>query len=673
MKKNLIAVLMVVLLSLVWASTASAAYVLYVQKDGTNGYAAMNTDSYVMKVFNAGDQILVEEVSGDGGWVATLVEAPDGDGQEYAWIRMKRLGDTIPQSRCSHDWGAWTVNNEPTCTEPGYKTRYCKICGIMDEANIPANGHSFGQWKVTEQPTCTAEGMQVHECSVCGAVEGVDIPRIDHTYGKWNVRKEATCTAEGEEYSTCTMCGKEQTRVIPKAEHKYGEFKETKKATCTAEGEKVRVCTVCRQEDKQVIPKLPHTFGEWKITKEATCTEKGEREHQCTVCREIEKEEIEMIPHDFEDKIIKEATDHSSGIRSRVCKKCGFKTEEEEFDPEGTLRRGDSGDEVQKMQQLLIDQGFLGEGGADGKFGGGTENALMEFQLSQKLTPDGIGWPQTLKRLNHEFGPWKLTKKLTRTHDGERLRVCKDCNYAQVEAISAEPSYVRRDSGEDVRILQQMLGAVGCDAGDLDGVFGRKMNEAFTKFAEDHDTTFVEDKITPQNVDALVNAWIASVPADSWKGEGQPHGPVSLALTMRPVNDEEAYEEGSETIQGFEWTLKNLGTSSCRMTALLLGTGDTPDFSANNIVLVLSGEKLEADGANSLTGSVLIPSEEEEAAEDLSEDETEDLSEEGTEAAAEVETEAALIEVQEETPMYFMAIVTDDAGAVWTSNVYEFG
>ena len=34
---------------------------------------------------------------------------------------------------------------------------------------------------------------------------------------------------------------------------------------------------------------------------------------------------------------------------------------------------------------------------------------------STELTPDGIGWPQTLKRLNHEYGPWTVTRQMTRS------------------------------------------------------------------------------------------------------------------------------------------------------------------------------------------------------------------------------------------------------------------
>ncbi len=682
MKKRLLSFLMAVMFVFALHSAASAdPEILYVQEDNTRGFEDTDTNSRVLRTFNAADKILVETRSGN--YVGVLVADPDGEGQTIAWIPANRLAETIPQSRCPHDWGGWNVISEPTCTEPGYSQRFCSLCGMMEESETPALGHSWGEYKVDTQPTCTSEGLQTQTCTRCGAVQGVDIPRIDHSFGNWTETKKATCTAEGVETRKCSMCGLEETRAIAMIPHTYGPWKETKKATCTAEGEETSTCTVCGHEEKRVIQMLPHTFDDWKVIKEATCTETGERSHICKVCKFEEKETIEMLPHELEEKIIKETTDHSAGVRCQICKKCGYKTDEEEFDPEGTLRRGDSGEEVQKMQQLLVDQGFLGEGGADGKFGSGTENALMEFQLSQHLTPDGVGWPQTIKRLNHEFGPWTVTKQMTRAQAGERTRVCKDCGYEQKEAIEAEPSYVRRESGDDVTAMQKMITAVGFNAGEPDGVFGRLLNEAFTNLGKEKNFEFTEDKITAANVDALVNAWIGSLAPESLKGEGRLNDPVSLALTVREVSSlEDTYTEDGNEIVTYQWTLKNLGSADCHIYGLLLNCGENPDFGEGNVVVTVCGQKLEAKGANTATGTFVVPeggypADEEPETETPAEEETETLEEAGTEALAEAATET-LAEAETETsaesaeagPMNFCALVVqDDADAVWSSNV----
>ena len=629
MKKHLMTALMTVLCVLAFAVVALAdADVKYVQEDGTRVYEDKDTDSDVYAVLSAGDRVLIEFTNGNGSWSAILVEDPDDDddGQVIGWIRSKRLGDTIPQSRCTHDFGPWNVESEPSCTEPGYAYRYCSICGIMDEKEEPALGHSFGQWTVQTKPTCTQTGTQVRTCSRCGAVEATDIPTVDHTFGNWQVTKKPTCTAEGEQQRTCSVCG----------------YKET-----------------------QSIEKIPHKYGEWKITKKATCTEEGERVHTCTVCRQEEKETIEKLPHDFEDKITKEATDHSAGTRIRVCKVCGFKTDEESFDPEGTLRVGASGEEVVKMQELLIDQGFLAEGTADGKFGSGTENALKEFQLSQNLEPDGVAWPQTLKRLNHDYGPWTITKPVSRTGEGERTRVCKDCGYEQTQALIPTPNYVRQNSGDDIASIQKMITAVGFDAGDVDGVFGRKLNEAFTNLAKERGFVFTEDKITAGNLDELVNAWIGKTAAQA-KGEGTQNDPVSLALTAKEVEDD------SDEILSFEYTLQNLGTENTEIRSIILSVGENPDFTKDVIVLAVDGRTLEAKGANTVTGTFEFPAEGFAAPEEIAEEETEELPGEAeTEEVTEAETEETVIEAETEAEelVFNICALTQQGDAVWSSNV----
>src|SRR5262249_55531023 len=65
------------------------------------------------------------------------------------------------------------------------------------------------------------------------------------------------------------------------------------------------------------------------------------------------------------------------------------------------LQEGTSGPEVPALQQLLKRKGF-DPGLIDGKFGPGTEAAVIAFQKSEGLGADGIAGPQTLARLRSE-------------------------------------------------------------------------------------------------------------------------------------------------------------------------------------------------------------------------------------------------------------------------------
>ena len=420
-----------------------------------------------------------------------------------------------------------------------------------------------------------------------------------HKWGKWHVTKEPTCTEQGTRKRTCKLCGKVQKESIKKTGHSYGNWKVTEEATCTEEGTRVRTCKVCGHKEKQSYL-ADHEYGKWKVLKEATCTEKGVRQHTCKVCGHVEKKDIEMLPHDYEWSIIEAATDHSSGIRAQVCRVCGHTEQAQVYDPEGTLRRKDRGPEVQQMQQQLVDQGYLNAGGADGIFGGGTEKALMKFQTDQGLNPDGVGWPQTLKRLNHDFGPWETVKAMTRTTPGERVRTCKDCGYVQRETIESGEVIERGARGENVRCIQQILRQLGYDPGGVDGIYGPKLDKAFTEFDDAHGMEFEAGKVRPADVDALVSAWLAA--DETPMSLGNANTDVNLALTVNPSTD----ETSDSDVTTYNWSLTNLGREKCMFDALLLTYGKRPDFNQDDLVMVIDGEALKPNAANSITGSFKV-------------------------------------------------------------------
>ena len=62
------------------------------------------------------------------------------------------------------------------------------------------------------------------------------------------------------------------------------------------------------------------------------------------------------------------------------------------------LRKGDKGEEVRRMQQRLMELGYL-NGNIDGSFGYQTYSAVLAFQKANGLTRDGEAGPATLTRL----------------------------------------------------------------------------------------------------------------------------------------------------------------------------------------------------------------------------------------------------------------------------------
>lgn len=383
----------------------------------------------------------------------------------------------------------------------------------------------------------------------------------EHEWSDWEIEEEPTCTRRGLRTRECEICGEEQTDEIAKLDHEYDRWETVRKATCSRVGERVRECEICGYEQTEEIPKTPHEFGPWHVSVEAT--------------------------------------DYSAGVRSHICQVCGYE-EEIEFDPDGTLRRGNRGEEVRELQELLVEQGYLKAGGADGSFGGGTETALKNFQRDQGLNPDGVAWPQTQKRLRHDFGPWTTETPLTREADGVRVRTCKDCGFEERQTVAAEPALMRRDRGETVRFVQTMLNDLGFNAGSADGSYGGKLDSAFTAFAAENNRTFTEGSVTPADIDALLNRWTAAQAADLWMGRAEDSADIDLTLTVIPT------EDSAGDIRTYTWSLTNNGSQRCRFNALLLGFGADHDFKGDNIVLVADNEQLRGNGGNTLEGECTL-------------------------------------------------------------------
>lgn len=424
--------------------------------------------------------------------------------------------------------------------------------------------HEWGRWKITREPTCTRTGKRTRECKLCGEVETQELKKLDHEYGRWIELARATCTQEGKQVRNCVVCGYEQTETVAKLPHSYGGWTTTLQPTCTTPGMRMHKCQVCGFEEVVGLDKTPHNFGVWQVTVAAT--------------------------------------DHTSGVRVHACVDCG-RTESMVFDPAGTLRRGDRGEQVRQVQQLLADQGYMSQGAVDGIFGDSMERAVMQFQRSQGINPDGVAWPQTQKRLVHDFGDWITVTPLTRAADGQRVRSCKDCGYQQYETLTAAPAFLRRDRGEAVRTLQEMLNALGFSAGSADGIYGGKLDGAFEAFSRAYGFDFVPGRVRPADVDNLMNQWIALQSNLNWNGAGTSRSPVVLTLTVTP-----AWTPGDDPgdLPSFNWSLTNLGAQSCKLRAVLMGFGKDHSFLADDFVMHVDGETLRPNGANRLSGSFTV-------------------------------------------------------------------
>lgn len=93
-----------------------------------------------------------------------------------------------------------------------------------------------------------------------------------------------------------------------------------------------------------------------------------------------------------------------------------------------TIKRGNKGENVRILQQLLMERGYrLPRYGADGDFGSETEAAVKAFQKANGLKVDGIAGPATWGKLLEQNITVKYTftaKGITKAMADELKKIC---------------------------------------------------------------------------------------------------------------------------------------------------------------------------------------------------------------------------------------------------------
>ena len=133
-----------------------------------------------------------------------------------------------------------------------------------------------------------------------------------------------------------------------------------------------------------------------------------------------------------------------------------------------TLKYGDSGSRVTEMQTALVKLGY-NTNGVDGRFGAGTQRAVISFQKDNGLEADGLAGTKTLELLYAKAngsGSSSGSSSGTSTGLTRTLR--------------------RGYTGDDVVTVQQRLKELGYYTGSIDGVYGSGSIAAATAFQKNN-------------------------------------------------------------------------------------------------------------------------------------------------------------------------------------------
>lgn len=194
-----------------------------------------------------------------------------------------------------------------------------------------------------------------------------------------------------------------------------------------------------------------------------------------------------------------------------------------------TLKYGDSGSRVTELQTALVKLGY-NTNGVDGRFGAGTQRAVISFQKDNGLEADGLAGTKTLEL---------LYKKA----DGS--------SSSSGSSSSGLTRTLRRGyTGDDVIAVQERLKELGYYTGSIDGVYGSGSIAAATAFQKNNGLKV--DGLTGQSTYAALFSSSAVAAGSSSSSGSSSSGSSSTYVKLQ------SGDKGTE-VKKLQQALKDLG------------------------------------------------------------------------------------------------------------------
>jgi len=308
----------------------------------------------------------------------------------------------------------------PTCTEKGYVTYICNICGnSFIENMVEPTDHIWGDWYTLVYPSCSVAREDRRDCKSCEEYE-TKVFQVEHS--NLNVSSfDITCTEPGYTIYFCKDCGYyEEVIFADPYGHVTGDegIIAGKEATCTETGlTEGYSCIRCNEimVEQTVIDPLGHKEIIDEAL-EATCTETGLTEGKhCSVCNEILVEQKTVPTKDHVEVIDNEVPPTCMGIgwtEGKHCGVCGLVTVVQKE----ITALGHNGEVVPGREPTCMETGLT-----EGSFCFRCNETLVEQELI----------PMT----DHLWGEWITIVFPNCNSKGEERRSCQWCGIEEMKEM----------------------------------------------------------------------------------------------------------------------------------------------------------------------------------------------------------------------------------------------
>ena len=262
-----------------------------------------------------------------------------------------------------------------------------------------------------------------------------------------------------------------------------------------------------------------------------------------------------------------------------------------------SLRYGDSGTRVTDLQTALNKLGY-NTNGVDGRFGAGTERAVIAFQKANKLKADGIAGTKTLEILYVQANNAGNSSAGSNTGSGS----------------TGTPSRTLRKgyTGEDVKQVQRRLQELKYYAGTIDGVYGTGSMAAAKAFQARNGLN-ADGIAGPQTFARLFSANAVAADGNSGSaGNGSTgnsstgNGSSTTYVTLRPGDTGEAVRTLQRALAALNYNVNADGTYGDMTKAAVVAFQQRNGLTADGVAGALTQSRLysgSANGANTSGGS----------------------------------------------------------------------
>ena len=375
------------------------------------------------------------------------VTAPTCTEQGYTTYTCTICGDSYVSDHVSalgHDLGTWTTVTAPTCTEPGTEQRNCSRCDHTESRSIAATGHHHEA--VVTPPTCTEAGFTTYTCACGDSYVSDYVEALGHDLGDWITVTAPTCTEEGTEQRNCARCGHTESRAIAATGHHHEAV--VTPPTCTEAGFTTYTCACGDSYVSDYVEALGHDLGDWITVTAPTCTEEGTEQRNCARCGHTESRAIAATGHHHE-AVVTPPTCTEAGFTTYTCV-CG---DSYVSDPvpalghswdEGVVTKEPTEEEAgEKLRTCLV----CGATKTD------TIPPLTHTHSYESVTTAPTCTEQGYttytcacgdsyvsdygEALGHDLGDWATVTAPTCTEEGTEQRNCSRCGHTESRAIAA--------------------------------------------------------------------------------------------------------------------------------------------------------------------------------------------------------------------------------------------